>query len=457
MKKNWLLLLILIGFSACQNKPENQSVVIKGQIKNAPVKQIILDNVQNKPVDTIFLDKQGNFADTLKLPEAYYKLNLGEQYAWLYLKPGFNLTVNTDYKDFDNQLIYKGEGAELNNYLAKRMLLGIALKPKKHYKHVGSLDEKGFVHLQDSISQLYDNLLKNVSDEKFKKLEQLRNTFEKSGLISQYEPMRRYINHQPDFKVSKNFPKAYQNIDVNNPSIAKIPEGKNMLISYLNYLYQQENPEIQSAPDPYDILKFANDTLKDAQLKSDLAYDNAKYNLMYTKHLDKFYQLFEQMSKDDKEKAEIKTKFDNIKAMSPGQPSPDFTAYDINGKEYHLKDFAGKPLYIDLWATWCSPCRAEIPFLDKLKELYKNKPVNFLSLDVYDQKDKWEQMVKQQKMNGWQLINTNRDMPFLKKYVVDGIPRFILLDKNGKIIDANAPRPSEKRLVSLLDKTLQEK
>jgi len=73
---------------------------------------------------------------------------------------------------------------------------------------------------------------------------------------------------------------------------------------------------------------------------------------------------------------------------------------------------------------------------------------------VYDKKDKWEQMVKQQKMEGWQLISTDREMPFLKKYVVDGIPRFILLDAEGKIIDANAPRPSDKHLADLIDKTL---
>jgi len=239
MKKNWLLLLIIIGFSACQNKPENQNVVLKGQIKNAPVQQIILDNVQNKPVDTIFMDKQGNFADTLKLPEAYYKLNVGQQYTWLYLKPGFNLTVNTDYKDFDNQLVYEGEGAEVNNYLAKKMLLDIALEPKTNYQYYGQLDEQKFLKLLDSVDMLHNNLLKNIGNSNFKRLELLTNSFEKSNLLNLYPRVRSYMIHNQDFKVSKSFPNPYKNIDINDPLIKKTPGREAYVIDYVEQLVRK--------------------------------------------------------------------------------------------------------------------------------------------------------------------------------------------------------------------------
>ncbi len=453
MKKFFLLLFISFGLAACQNKTESKAEILSGTIKNAPNHQIVLLDAQNQNPVLLKLDQNDKFSDTLSLPKGYYKLNAGNQYTWLYLKPGDHLQIKTDFKDFDKQLIYKGKGANINNYLAQKMLLDIKLKPKTNYKFYGNLDEKAFLKLQDSIATAYDNLLKMVHNKDFKALEALRNKFKKARLISRYPMVKRYLTHNNDYKVPENFPKAYEGIQINDTLIKQLPQA----ISYINdYIENQLSGKGQEV-DSYDKLQFVAQKIKDQKFIDEFAYKEANYNLLYAKNLDKFYNLFNQLEKNPKYKAEIKIKYDNIKAMQPGVPSPDFTAYDSNGKAYHLKDFAGKPLYIDLWATWCAPCRAEIPFLDKLKEQYKNKPINFVSLDVYDNKAKWAQMLKTQKLSGWQLINTDKKMPFLKKYVVDGIPRFILLDKDGKIVSADAPRPSEKRLISLLDKTINEK
>ena len=454
MKKIALLILSLYLIS-CQNN-ENRNVdyeILSGQIKNAPANQFILRDLQNQKVAAIQLDSLGNFSDTLHLPKSYYKLNLGNQYTWLYLKPGYNLHMQVDYNDFDKSLSFQGEGAENNNYLAAKMLKGIEMRPKTAYQYYGQLDEKAFVRLQDSIYNVYDKLLQQVDDKEFADLEKFRNQFNKSSYLSKYEMVRRYLTHDNSFKVSKDFPQAFEADNLNDERFLKIPQGVQILSEYMTFkIAGKKNGQ---DVDPYERMQMIAEEIKNPKLRETLALREGKYNLLYTKHMEDFYRLFDQLVQNDSLKKPVKEKYDNLKSMLPGAPSPDFTAYDINGKEYHLKDFAGKALYIDLWATWCAPCKAEIPFLDKIKEQYKGKPVNFLSLDVYDKKDKWEQMLKQQKLSGWQLINTNREMPFLKKYVVDGIPRFILLDKDGKIVDANAPRPSSgKTLTELIDKTI---
>ncbi len=455
MKKTLFLGLLILGFISCQNKAEKTSTktVLTGQIQNAPMPFMVLLDNQNKKVSGIKLDSLGRFTDTITVKPAYYKMQIGQQYAQLYLKPGDQLTIKADYKNFDNSLTFSGKGAEANNYLAQKTLLEEKLKHKTSYKYYGKLDEKAFLKLVDSIDKEKTKLVKNLKDDKFKKLEALRNSLDKSILLARYPMVKRFLTQNKDYQTSAGFPKAFKGININDSLISKIPNGTNYINEYIDYQLSGQKTE----PDPYERLSYINKHIKNQALKNRLAFNEAQFNLLYTKKLDQFYQLFNQMEKDSVYKAKIKAKYNNIKALQPGVPSPDFTAYDINGKEYHLKDFAGKPLYIDLWATWCGPCRAEIPYLDKIKEQYKDKPVNFVSLDVYDQKPKWEQMVKAQKLSGWQLINTDRNMPFLKKYVVDGIPRFILLDKNGKIIDADAPRPSDKRLISLLDKTINEK
>ncbi len=451
MKKIIYLVLFLLGLSACQNKGNN-NIILSGTIKNIPVDTIYLSDVYHKNKHIIVLDSAKHFSDTLNLKKGYYKLEAAKQYTWLYVKPGDKLQLTTDYKDFDNQLKYKGKGADINNYLVRKILLDEKLKSKTNYAYYARLDEKIFVKLLDSVDSLHISLLKLVKDNTFKRLEKLRNNFIRSRMLAFYPLAKRYISKDTTFKVSKNYPKAYQGIKVSDTMIYKLPDIVYHIGNFIDY--QIDKMKMDGKNKAIYKMKYIAGNIKNQDLANELAYQLANYDLMYSGDIDEFYTLFNKIEKNPGYKAKIKTKYDNLKALQPGVPSPDFTAYDINGNEYHLKDFAGKSLYIDLWATWCGPCRAEIPFLDKIKEHYKDKPINFLSLDVYDDKAMWEKIVKQQKMTGWQLINTDRDMPFLKKYVVDGIPRFILLDKEGKIIDADAPRPSDKTLIPLLDKTI---
>ncbi len=132
--------------------------------------------------------------------------------------------------------------------------------------------------------------------------------------------------------------------------------------------------------------------------------------------------------------------------IAQGNTAPNFKAYDVNGKGVSLSDFKGKLVYVDIWATWCGPCRIEIPHLIKLeKEYHKNKNVVFMSvsLDADFDEDKWKKMIKDEGLGGIQLrAKGERDSDIAKNYDVRGIPTFLLIDKNGKIISSQAPRPS---------------
>ncbi len=453
MKKIIYILFLFNFIISCQQEKQRIQVpvIFQGKIENAPAKKILLKGTNEKKIVEISLDSINNFIDTLYINEGYYKFLLGEQYTWLYLKPGNNLFMKLDYSLFDQSLKYEGEGAEINNYLAKKMLKGIDLRSLTSYNYYGKLDEDDFLKFTDDIYQQYDKLLIGLKDKKFLELEKFRNKILIIGLISKYPMIRAYLTKNPEYKVSDKFPNPFKNLDINDEKLLQVPNGKDIVIDYIDFITRDGLDDI----DPYDKLKIINKEIKNQLLKEQIAAQEVRYSLLYTKKLEQYYQLFDSIVKDEALKTPIKEKYENYLALQPGALSPDFTAYDLNGKAYHLKDFAGKALYIDLWATWCSPCRAEIPFLTKIKEKYKDKPINFLSFDVYDSENKWKEFVQQNNMTGWQLINTDREMPFLKKYVVDGIPRFVLLDKEGKIVDANAPRPSNKSLIELIDKTIE--
>ncbi len=142
--------------------------------------------------------------------------------------------------------------------------------------------------------------------------------------------------------------------------------------------------------------------------------------------------------------------------LAKGQPSPAFVGYDnFSGGITSLEDLKGKYVYIDIWATWCGPCKAEIPYLKKLEEAYHDKNIAFVSISVDKEKDrkKWQNMVEERSLGGIQLFaNLSFKSDFVKKYEVKSIPRFILIDPDGNIVDANAPRPSYR---STLDELLQ--
>ena len=86
----------------------------------------------------------------------------------------------------------------------------------------------------------------------------------------------------------------------------------------------------------------------------------------------------------------------------------------------------------------------------ELEKEYAGRNICFVSISCDQDKTAWEQMVKEKKLGGIQLIE-NENQAFTNAYTVTTIPRFILLDKEGKIIDADAPRPSEPGLVELFD------
>lgn len=141
--------------------------------------------------------------------------------------------------------------------------------------------------------------------------------------------------------------------------------------------------------------------------------------------------------------------------LAKGNPSPVFENYhNYKGGETSLSDLKGKYVYIDVWATWCGPCKAEIPFLKAMEKAYHGKNIEFVSISVDKQadKDKWEEMIVEKELSGLQLLaDKDFQSEFVQDYAIRGIPRFILIDPEGNIVDANAPRPSNEKLAILFD------
>ena len=120
--------------------------------------------------------------------------------------------------------------------------------------------------------------------------------------------------------------------------------------------------------------------------------------------------------------------------MKEGNPAPEFSFPDAKGKMHSLKEFKGKVLVIDFWASWCGPCRAEIPHLKQYYEEFKNnKEVAFLSVSIDAKRPDWDKAVKEENMPWLQLLAPNGGKEIMESYQFSGIPFIIVLDKDGKI------------------------
>jgi thiol-disulfide isomerase/thioredoxin len=143
--------------------------------------------------------------------------------------------------------------------------------------------------------------------------------------------------------------------------------------------------------------------------------------------------------------------------LAPGQPAPEFTLTSIDGKEYSLSDFKGQIVYLDFWASWCGSCLREIPSLLKLKDAYKGKPIAFVAISIDDDKSAWEKMVNEKQLKGYQLHAEKAwQSDAAKHYQVYGVPTFVLIDGEGKIIEYPATRPSDPETALTLDKHLKQ-
>ena len=173
---------------------------------------------------------------------------------------------------------------------------------------------------------------------------------------------------------------------------------------------------------------------------------------------EKLVELVKAKIKSDLNLLEIQYKNKKAIANLNGTPSPSFDYENHKGGKTSLESLKGKYVYIDVWATWCGPCRAEIPYLKKTEEAYHGKNIEFVSISIDRMKDhdKWKNFVTENELGGIQLFADNDwNSQFVKDYQINGIPRFILVGPKGEIVNADAPRPSSHNLVETIDSLLK--
>lgn len=155
----------------------------------------------------------------------------------------------------------------------------------------------------------------------------------------------------------------------------------------------------------------------------------------YDTYADLFQNFSPEIRNSDKGKdMEEKLKF--FKQSKVGSIAPEFTLLDINNKTISLADFKGKKyVLIDFWASWCAPCREELPYIKELYSKYKNQGFEIISIAKDDKTNLWKKAIEKEKIESWKHVFIEENQKkIVNDYFVNGIPHKVLIDKNGIII-----------------------
>ena len=445
------VILTLVAFVFSCN--QDTTVKISGTISNPVNDSIVISGPNvNK---TLKLSENGEFLDTISISTNMYTLTHGRERTSMFLKANHSLSISIDAADFDKSLIYSGKGSSDNNYLAAKML-NLSVNPVD-YKSMYSMDEGEFInHINETKANdiaFIDSFEKNntVLDNELKSIE-LKEINYKYLLSIQRYPVYYKFYAKKEPKTSDLFDKDLKNIDyINNNDYVNSPSYKSLVLAHF---FNQEKLSSNIKTHFSDLLE-ANAP----NIKKDIVSQGKYYLSASSENNELLYNSFIKMSNDSIQTAELTDIYNKLQLIKKGMKSPEFFDYEnYKGGTTSLSDLRGKYLYIDVWATWCGPCIREIPASKKMEKLYHEKNIEFvyISIDVRDRPvynyDKWKEMIEEKSLGGVQLFADNAwDSKFTKAFVINSIPRYLLIGPDGNIVSGDAPRPSDQKLVELFD------
>lgn len=435
---------------ACATEAEKEvNTVFSGTIIGSEIDtvRVFNDNILLKLAVT-----DGSFKDTIEIEEGYYTLRIGRESSQLYFDKGFDLTLNIDTKEFDESISYSGNGSNENNALAKMYMVD-----ELHIGHQSEFYSLSVDDFVNSLGELKNKLVAVLDSSKANPTfytEQIKGVdYQINTYLYQYENGHSYFTQNDTFEVSDDF---YSNIIAyeryNEADFKRLSNYQGLNIMNFNTDIRKYKAEGLSSA---EALKKVSGEIQSEYVKNELVNNYSRYLLEPNEELEELYMFLSENVSDTTYLKNYKEAYETNKQLLKGMPSPIFSDYENHaGGTMSLADLEGKYTYIDVWATWCGPCLREVPFLKEVESKFHDKNINFVSISVDQLEDHgtWIDMVKDKELGGIQLFADNSwQSDFVKGYGIKGIPRFILLDDEGNIVDANAPRPSNPELIEVLE------
>jgi len=448
-----LAVLAIVSCKKEEAKPVDY-VLFSGKIINVNTDSVYVRGTNfNKAIP---VQKDGTFADTLQLTNGNYVVKIGEETTDVLFNPGDDLHLTIDTKEFDETINYTGKAADKNNYLAKAYLIEESFDTNNDVKTLYNLEMDSFIAKLKSLDAAKDSLLNvyKIKDADFIASQKKNSHYTFLSKLKRYPGFQKRFNDGKIVTLPENFTKEIENLDFDNAADFDNSEAYKQMVmgSFFEKSFKLKKEDSLLSL-PLAMIKQLK-TIKSENIKDNLMIMVARNIKPGNEESETIYKELTKLTNDSKIKESLDKKFEATKKFAAGKASPTFENYEnAKGGKTSLSDLKGKYVYIDVWATWCGPCKREIPFLQKIEKEYHGKNIEFVSISVdrANAHQKWVDMVKEKELGGIQLFaDKDFSSDFIKAYGINSIPRFILLDPQGKIVNADAPRPSSPKLKELL-------
>ncbi|WP_211344316.1 TlpA family protein disulfide reductase [Flavivirga rizhaonensis] len=453
-------IMILVALLTSCNQKTIDYAILSGNVKNSDNTKITIYGVSKTEtanyLKEIEVDQNGIFSDTiyLKTPGHYIFFN-----EYIYIEPGNNLNVSFDAKRPRETQKYSGNGAVINNYLVAKRLKEKELIPKR--SEYAKLDETKYIALFSNMKSELQKLLASLKQThpKFYESELKNLEYDYLYKLYSYESYHRAFTDNKTFKPSAKITDILNTIDYDN-ALDYGFSGAYRLLSLRNFLNYDFYPQVTDLDHKDTIAKVfsAIKSLKSENIKNGLASDMKKFMNPTIENIEALNTGIMEMVTDSITRVEVIEKYNIAKRLTKGQKAPSFSYENFKGGTTSLDDLKGTYVYIDMWATWCGPCKRQIPFLEKIEKQYHDKNIAFVSISIDSDKEAWKKFVADKQLGGIQLLAEGAwKASVMTDYDIDGVPRFMLFDPEGKIVTVNAPLPSDPELSEILDNLLIEK
>ncbi|MBL4708021.1 MAG: TlpA family protein disulfide reductase [Flavobacteriales bacterium] len=453
--KKFILPLAFITLIACEKPASIDYALFSGKLENSDSEDLTVKGEDFKK--QISIKDDGTFSDTLFIEnEGYYSFSVDNESSTLYLTYGTQLHLEMDVDKFDESIVYTGNSSVENNVLAKSYLINEQFSGSTTKLFTQEEDEfiRSIQQLRDSIGQLIQDSGTSII---FKQQQLAEAKYGYALFVLKYEKYHGFFIKNREFEVSESFANHQIEFSTNDTLAFKTSNSyqdllKEVFSEKVDAIYEKISDGDKEPDFHICIIEAAKDWNK-GPIKDGLLNNWADYLMTPNENLKPNYDYLVENTVNDELKVEYAESLEKLKKLAKGMPSPEFTDYENHaGGTISLSDLKGKYTYIDVWATWCGPCIGEIPSLKAVEEEFHSKNIQFVSASIDTEKahETWVNMVNEKELGGIQLMADQAwQSKFVRDYKINGIPRFILIDPEGNIVSADAPRPSDPKLKEL--------
>jgi len=495
--------LLLISFSSCiSNIEENDNILdkniatIKGQILNSETNEIKIwrgEPMKVHYIDTVLLDSLGYFEYKINGIKAQQLVTIEVEDATvksrrIVVAPNYEITIFGDRSSklpFYKTVQFSGLGAIPNQYF-NDSTINTPLK-RFSFKKYWKKSEQEFYDFITEYYQCKDSILKvvllkdygdettNKINSDFYELQLLSHQFNKASRLLNYADLNSFVGGKAKKYLEKyidpsvfNFSK-YEKLSYLHGIAAFYGSSYPYFLTKINDSTTQEMKS-KGIYYPYNI-QLIHDNYPEGAIKQ-MAIGNIlesmiAYRIPNEKRIfneDSLIESNRAYIKNDNYVDELKNfNADKIKTQNEyflvkGAVAPDFELKDRDGEIYKLEDFKGKNLLLDVWSTTCGPCIKAMPQIkEQLKGINRDK-FEILSISLDIDQNKWVKAVNKFSPSGIQLrAEKGFKSQFVKDFLVEFLPRYILIDAQGKIVDFYAKTPSDndfkKQIVEMIEES----